>query len=64
MPTDLLVRNEGTIFLLTPVSDNGKAWVEEHVSDDHQEWCGAIVVEHRYITDIVAGAQADGLKIL
>lgn len=60
---DLTVRNEGTIFLLNPVSDAGREWVVEHIPEDAQRWGGAVVVEHRYISDIVRGAQADGLLV-
>jgi hypothetical protein len=51
---DLLVHAEGTIYLLTPATRRGRRWIDEHVTDDRQEWAGAIVVEHRYIADIVA----------
>ena len=60
---DLLVRGEGSIYLLRPASRRGQRWIDEHVSDDHQEWAGAIVVEHRFIGDIVRGAIANGLRV-
>ena len=61
--TDLLVHGEGSIFLLRPTSRRGQHWIDEHVSDDRQEWAGAVVVAHRFIGDIVRGAQADGLEV-
>ena len=60
---DLLVHGEGSIYLLRPTSRRGRRWIDEHVSDDHQEWAGAIVVEPRFIGDIVRGATADGLRV-
>ncbi len=60
---DLLVHGEGSIYLLRPTSRRGQRWIDEHVSDDRQEWAGAIVVEHRFIGDIVRGAIADGLRV-
>jgi hypothetical protein len=60
---DLLVHGEGSIHLLRPTSRCGQRWIDEHVSDDRQEWAGAIVVEHRFIGDIVRGAIADGLWV-
>lgn len=60
---DLLVHGEGSIYLLRPTSRRGQRWVDEHISDDRQEWAGAIVVEHRYIGDLVQGAIADGLAV-
>jgi hypothetical protein len=50
-----------TIYLLTPITPDAEAWIEEHLPDDAQHFGPSIVVEHRYIDDIVAGMQADGL---
>jgi len=60
---DLLVRDEGSIFLLVPVTPAGQEWVDEHIPADAQTFGKAIVVEHRYIADIVNGALADGLEV-
>ena len=40
-----------------------REWLDEHIAEDHQEWAGAIVVEHRFIGDIVRGAIVDGLRV-
>lgn len=61
---DLEVQNEGSIFLLRPVSDLGWEWVNEHIADDAMTFGNAIVVEHRYIGSIVDGAVADGLNVV
>jgi hypothetical protein len=61
--TDLLVHGAGSIYLLRAISRRGQGWVAEHISPDHREWAGAVVVEHRYIGDIVRGAVADGLEV-
>lgn len=60
---DLKVENHGTIFLLRPVSATGQEWVDEHIPDDAQMLGNAVAVEHRYIEDIVIGAQSDGLVV-
>ena len=60
---DLLIRDHGSIFLLTAVTPAGKEWVAEHIPADAQTFGKAIVVEHRYIADIVNGARADGLNV-
>jgi hypothetical protein len=60
---DLSVRDEGTIFLLTPETAWGEEWIAEHIPDTAFRFGGAIVVEHRYIADIVAGAINDGLEV-
>jgi hypothetical protein len=51
--TDLLVHGEGSICLLRPSTRRRRQWVDEHVSTDRLEWAGAVVVEHRFIGDLV-----------
>ena len=60
---DFKVQNEGNIYLLLPVSEQARAWVEEHLPEDRQYFGRAVVVEHRYIGDIVGGIQAEGLVV-
>ena len=60
---DPLVHGEGSVYLLRPTSRRGGRWIEEHVSEHRLEWAGAIVVEHRFIGDIVREAIADGLAV-
>lgn len=62
-PPDLVVRNEGSIFILTPQTVAGDEWLAEHIPADAMTWCNGIVVEHRYIEAIVTGARADGLVV-
>ena len=42
-----------------------EAWLDEHCPPDgeHRYWCGALVVEHRYVKSIVRLAAEDGLVI-
>jgi hypothetical protein len=58
-------RREGAtaIYLLHPLTDAAHEWVRERLPDDAQRWCGAVVVEHRYIEDIARGIVADGLTV-
>ena len=60
---DVLVENHGSIFLLQPLTPAANSWIEEHLPEDHLTFAGAVVVEHRYIADIVRGAIADGLVV-
>lgn len=60
---DLSIQNEGSIFLLRAISEAGKTWLADNIGDDAQHFGGAIVVEHRYIGDIAAGAINDGLEV-
>jgi hypothetical protein len=60
---DFLVENHGTIFLLQPLTPAANFWIDEHLPEDHLTFAGAVVVEHRYILDIVRGAIAEGLVV-
>jgi hypothetical protein len=61
---DLLVQGGGSVYLLRAASPHGEAWIEEHIPADALRFAGgAVVVEHRYIHDIVAGAVRDGLRV-
>jgi hypothetical protein len=60
---DFFVENHGTIFLLQPLSPAANSWIEENLPEDRMTFGGAVVVEHKYISDIVRGAQNDGLVI-
>ena len=60
---DFTVQNEGTIFLLQPLTDAAFQWTEEHLPGAAQRFGSAYVVEHRYICDIIDGIVADGLTV-
>jgi hypothetical protein len=66
IPPDFLVENHGSIFLLKPQTPSARSWLEEHIGQDNgyqPYWPSSVVVEHRYIADIVAGIQSDGLEV-
>jgi hypothetical protein len=60
---DLLVHGGGTVYLLRLVRQVRQRWIADHISADAVQFAGAVVIEHRYIGDIVAGATADGLGL-
>jgi hypothetical protein len=63
MEPDFYCVNHGSIFVLTPLTEAAQAWVSENLPEDAPTWGNSIVVEHRYIGEIVAGLTADGLRI-
>lgn len=63
MNADFVVANHGSIFLLQPRSAAAHKWIAEHLPEDRQNFGTSVVVEHRYIGEIVAGIQADGLEV-
>ena len=51
--TDIQIRDEGTIILLTPTSTAGREWCAEWINENGPQWSGAYVVERRYVADIL-----------
>jgi hypothetical protein len=62
---DFVLENHGSIFLLRPLTESARIWVDENVGPDNgfQPNYPTVVIEHRYIADIVRGAIADGLEV-
>jgi hypothetical protein len=61
---DVIVKDEGSIGLFTPVSDDAREWFKEHVQQDGQRWGqGGYVAEHRYAMDLLAGIRRRGLRV-
>ena len=60
---DVLVHNCGTIFLFRRLTAAAQAWVADHLPADALQFGAAVVVEHRYIADIVMAATIAGLVI-
>jgi hypothetical protein len=60
---DFRLLNAGTIAVLTPCSDSAREWVEEYIPEDHQEWAGGVVIEHRFVLDILSGIDGVGLTV-
>lgn len=60
---DVRVVDHGSITIFIPTSDTGREWIAENIASDAMRWAGGVVVEPRYIVDIVVGAQNDGLEI-
>lgn len=62
--TDIRVENHGSIMLLVAETYDAHEWLVAHVPADAM-WArnDALVVEPRYVEDIVRGAIADGLEV-
>jgi len=63
MRIDFGVSGGGSVYLFKPLTPAARDWVDEHLPEDASWWCGAVVVEHRYIGPIVGGAIGDGLVV-
>ncbi len=60
---DVLVHNEGTVFLFCPLTARGKEWINEHVQPDATWFGSALVVEHRFAWGLAQGMKDAGLVL-
>jgi hypothetical protein len=62
--SDFAIDLHGTIAILWPQTDAGREWVAENIDEDAQRWGkDGIVIEHRYIGDIVNGIHDADMNI-
>lgn len=62
---DFILANHGSILVLTPTSDAGRAWRDEHLSGpETQTWGRGVVIEPRYWPPIADGIAADDLEVV
>src|SRR5215510_970910 len=61
---DVLVCNEGSIFLFQPVTSKAKSWIAKNVQPDTQWFGDALVVEHRYAPELALAMCQDGLVLV
>jgi len=60
---DVLVHNEGTVFLFNPLTARAKRWMEDNVHPDSHWFGTTLVVEHRYAWTLAQGMKDDGLVL-
>ena len=62
---DFTLKDEGTISLLTPWTMAGEDWLDMHIGADNgfQPYWPTVVIEWRYVDDIIAGITSDGLTV-
>jgi hypothetical protein len=61
-PDVTLWRDGSGLVLLRRITQAAKDWVADHV-EDYQSWAGCVVVEPRYVDDLVCGLESDGLTV-
>ena len=61
---DFEVENHQSIFLLRPLTPAAESWIQECLPPDCTYFGSAVVVEPRFIADIVHGIQNDGLAVV
>ncbi len=61
---DASVENHGSIFIIRPLSNTAKDWLAKYVDqNEYQPYRDAIIVEPRYVDDLVTGMQKGGLHV-
>lgn len=57
------IQDEGSIVLVRPLDADALAWFSDNVSEDAQWFAGALVVEHRYVSDLLEGFESYGGEV-
>jgi hypothetical protein len=60
---DVLVRNEGALFLFCPLTIQAKSWIDEHVQSDAVWFGSALIVEPRFAWGLAQGMKDAGLVL-
>jgi hypothetical protein len=61
---DVLVHNEGTVFLFNPLTARAKEWIDNNVQSEPWQWFGTtLVVEHRFAWALAQGMKDEGLVL-
>ena len=53
--TDFCIADHGSVFLIRPVSEAARQWLDENIVAEPWQWfAGSLAVDHRFARDIVA----------
>jgi hypothetical protein len=64
MSPDVLVRNEGTVWVFNPLTAAAKEWFDENVQSEPYQWLGtSLVVDRGLALGLVQGILDAGLEI-
>ena len=55
------ITNHLNFYTLIPISEEAKAWVDNHLPEDRQTLGNQIYIEGRYMGDVVDGLKLAGL---
>lgn len=62
-PVDVRIEHHGSLYLLRPQTTAAWTWVSAHTPADSQYFDGALVVEPRYVGDVLVGMRNEGLVV-
>ena len=61
--TDFHFNNQGSIILLTPISECAEEWCQTYLPDDCPRWGYSLGIEYNYFEDIYNGIIENNLTI-
>ena len=62
-PNDFCFNNHGTVWLLHPLTDTARAWLEETRPIDALYFGGALAVEHRFVVEVADAIHDAGFSL-
>jgi hypothetical protein len=62
--TDFQITDQGSIFLIRPLSEAARQWLDENVVSEPWQWVqGALCVEVRFVRDLLIEIEEAGFAI-
>lgn len=55
---------EGSIYLVRPLDEEAAEWLHQTAPADAQWWASALVVEHRYVVQVLDAIVAAGGEVV
>ena len=60
---DVEVFGGGSVYGVQPLTQAARDWIAENVTGETTWYAGALMVGHRYVSDLLDGMQAAGLEL-
>jgi hypothetical protein len=60
---DFICSGYGSLYLLRPLNQTARLWIETHIHPEHQTFADSVVIEHRYIQSILIALNEDSLEV-
>ena len=62
--SDFQIADRGTVFLIRPLHEAARQWLDENVVAEPWQWLdGALVADHRLARDLITEIEAAGFVI-
>ena len=62
--SDFQITDQGTVFLIRPLDETARQWLEENIVSEPWQWVqGALCVEARFARDLVIEIDEAGFEI-